>query len=567
VFIKLTRAGGRTYAQLTESFRDEGGRPRQRTLATLGRVDEDGGQLDKVLGALLRARGRPVSEAAAPQVRFESALALGDVWALDRLWHELGFDGLAAVFRRARYTTPVEHALRAMVFNRLCDPESKLGVLRWLQTVRLPGVDACALTHQQLLRSMDALMAHQSAVDGCVAQLLRPLFDDELSVVFYDLTTIRTEGVSEQPDDVRRHGLSKDGGIARQFLLGVVQTADGLPIHHEVFAGNTAEAPTLAPMLESVLARFPHIRRLIVVADRGLLSLDNVEQLMQLRVGAGGAPLEFILAVPARRYGEFEQLLQPLARRITKAAGEGQEFIGETRWQDHRLVVAHDPLQAREQTEERRRRIGELEALAAQWVGKLEAQDAGEVSRGRKLTDGGATARLFHEVCEARLSRIVKVDLDGALFNYEVDDVALRRAEAMDGKLLLLSNVPDLAPRQIVERYKALADIERGFRVLKSEIEIAPVFHRLPERIKAHAALCFMALIIYRVMRQRLKLAGTALSPEAALAQLRRIQHHRISINDAAPISGVSSIDHVQAGVLAALKVEKPTKDAQMSLL
>jgi hypothetical protein len=83
---------------------------------------------------------------------------LGDVWTLDQLWKELGFDDLARVFRKARYTTPVEHALRVMVFNRLCDPESKLGVLRWLETVSIPEVDTPSLTHQQLLRSMDALM-------------------------------------------------------------------------------------------------------------------------------------------------------------------------------------------------------------------------------------------------------------------------------------------------------------------------------------------------------------------------------------------------------------------------
>lgn len=567
MFIKLTRSGGRTYAQLAESFRDEQGRPRQRTLATLGRIDDNGGQVDKLLAALLRARGRPAGDAAAPQVRFESALALGDVWALSELWRELGFDGLGAVFRRTRHTTPVEHALRAMVFNRLCDPDSKLGALRWLQTVSLPGVDAAALTHQQLLRSMDALMNHQAAVEACVAKLLRPLIDDELSVVFYDLTTIRTEGTSEQSGDVRRHGLSKDGGIARQFMLGVVQTADGLPIHHEVFAGNTAEAPTLEPMLKSVLSRFAHIRRLVVVADRGLLSLDNLEQLAALRVGEGGAPLEFILAVPGRRYGEFQEILGPLRQGIEQAAAQDAEFVGEVRWQGHRLVVAHDPARAREQTRERQDRIEALEKQGKQWADKLDAQDAGEVHRGRKLTDGGARARFFHAVADAQLSRIVKVDLQGELFNFEVDPLALARAEAMDGKLLLVSNVQDLDQKQIVQRYKALADIERGFRVLKSEIEIAPVFHRLPERIKAHAALCFMALVVYRVMRQRLRLAGSRLSPEAALAELRRIQHHRIAINETTPVTGVSTIHQQQAEVLAALKVAKPPQDAQMSLL
>ena len=70
----------------------------------------------------------------------------------------------------------------------------------------------------------------------------------------------------------------------------------------------------------------------------------------------------------------------------------------------------------------------------------------------------------------------------------------------MDGKLLLVTNVAEMEPREVVKRYKALADIERGFRVLKSEIEIAPVFHLLPGRIKAHASLCFMALIVYRVI-------------------------------------------------------------------
>jgi hypothetical protein len=567
VFIKLTRSGGRTYAQLAESYRDERGQPRQRTLATLGRVDEEGGQLDKVLGALLRARGHCGAPGAAPQVRFESALALGDVWALSELWRELGFDQLAAVFRRARYTLPVEHALRVMVFNRLCDPQSKLGVLRWLETVSIPGVQTAELTHQHLLRSMDALMEHHDAVNGVVAGLLRPLIDDELSVVFYDLTTIRTEGLSEQRDDIRRFGMSKDGAIARQFILGVVQTGDGLPIHHEVFAGNTAEAPTLEPMLKTVMKRFSHIRRMIVVADRGLLSLDNIEQLEQLRVGAHAQPLEFVLAVPGRRYADFEQALRPLARAIEQAAAKGQEFVGQARWQGRRLVVAHDPVRARENSARRREQIQQLEARGVQLAGKLDAQEAGQSWRGRKLSDSGAKARFFHEVCDAHLASIITVDLAGELFNYDIDQNALRRAELMDGKLLLVTNVTDLDSQQIVERYKALADIERGFKVLKSELEIAPVFHRLPERIKAHASLCFMALIVYRVMRRRLKLAGSELSPEGALEQLRRIQHHRISIDAGKPISGVSTIHQDQAAVLAALEVSKPADNAQISLL
>lgn len=563
MFIKLTRSGGRTYAQLVESFRDEQGRPRQRTLATLGRIDEAGGQVDFLLGGLLRAKGRSLGDTASPQVRFESALALGDVWALDQLWRELGFDSLSAVFRRARFANPIEHALRVMVFNRLCEADSKLGVLRWLQTVSMPGIDAAKLTHQHLLRSMDALMDHQDAVDECVAGLLRPLIDDDLSVVFYDLTTIRTEGLSEQKGDVRRHGMSKEGLIARQFMLGVVQTADGLPIYHEVFAGNTSEAPTLQPTLKQVLGRYPHIKRLIVVADRGLLSLDNIEALGRLKL-TGEQPLEFILAVPGRRYGEFEQTLASFQARAGQAEGE---IVDEATWQSLRLVVAHNPERAREQTGLRRQRIAALQQRADALSAKLDGQDAGQVRRGRRLSDSGAKARFFHEVADARLSRIIKVDLASDLFTYDIDTQARQRAELMDGKLLLVTNVSDLTPQEIVSRYKALADIERGFKVLKSEIEIAPVFHRLPERIKAHASICFMALVVYRVMRQRLKLAKSTLSPEAALDRLRRIQRHSVSINASAPIAGVSTINQEQAGVFEALQLKKPNEAAQLTLL
>jgi len=365
--------------------------------------------------------------------------------------------------------------------------------------------------------------------------------------------------------------MSKEGVIARQFMLGVVQTADGMPIFHEVFAGNTAEAPTMEPTLKKVLARFPHIRRLVVVADRGLLSLDNIEALTKLRVaggvagdGAGTRPLEFILAVPGRRYAEFVDILQPMAAQAGQAS---EEIVAEATWQGHRLVVAHNPVQAAEQTQDRLARIQALQQRADQLAGKLDDQDGGKVQRGRRLSDSGAKARFFHEVSDAHLARIVQVDLKSELFTYEVNEVALARAQLMDGKLMLVTNVQDMAASEVVQRYKALADIERGFRVLKSEIEIAPVFHRLPERIQAHASICFMALILYRVMRQRLKLAGSDLSPEAALADLRRIQRHTVSIDSGATIHGVSSVQPRQADALAALRIKKPTLDTQLSLL
>ena len=137
----------------------------------------------------------------------------------------------------------------------------------------------------------------------------------------------------------------------------------------------------------------------------------------------------------------------------------------------------------------------------------------------------------------------------------------------MDGMLLLVTNAADLRPDEVVSRYKSLADIERGFRVLQSEIEIGPIYHRLPERIRAHATICFMALILYRVMRTRLRASDSGFSPERALSQLRRIQHHRVTLNATQSVAGLSTISQQQTDILFALALKKPTLDAQLTLL
>ena len=571
MFVKITHSGPRSYVQLVESFRDESGRVKKRTVATLGRLDQLAGELDSVIDGLSKVAGRPVRASAdsthpaicAEALSFESARALGHVWALSELWKELGFSDLGRVFRRHRYTTDVEALIRVMVINRLCDPDSKLGVLRWLQTVSMPQLDTSTITHQQLLRSMDALMDHQGEVDQIVAGLLRPLVDQDLSVVFYDLTTIRSEGLTKLPGDVRQFGMAKEGLIARQFMLGVVQTAEGLPIYHEVFEGNCAETKTLLPTLKKVLARYPTMRRVVLVADRGLLSLDNLQALQAIRI-AEDQPLEFIIAVPGRRYSEFADLLQGWQPQCDEAT---DEITGELPWNGLRLVMAHDPETALEQRAQRRAKLTELEHLAETWAGKLDGQDSGQRSRGRRLSDSGAKARFYHAVCEAHMGKIIKVDLASDLFAYSMDEQALKLAELMDGKLLMVTNVQGLAPEEIKGRYKALADIERGFKVLKSELEIGPVYHRLPERIRAHASICFMALILHRVMRLRLRAANTGISPESALQALEQIQLHKVSIDGAPPLGGVSSMSGLQTAVLKALRIKQPQQSTQLSLL
>jgi len=185
MYTRITKSGPRRYLQLVQGYRDAQGKPKQKVIANLGRIDQlKAEDMDALIKGLQRAVGRPESVPDAP--RFDTARAFGDVWTLHQLWQELGLSqALRRALRSSRRQFDAEALIRAMVFNRLTAPSSKLGMLEWLrEDTSVPELDADAIHHEQLLRAMDTLMDRHEAVERAVAQQLRPLIDTELSVGF-----------------------------------------------------------------------------------------------------------------------------------------------------------------------------------------------------------------------------------------------------------------------------------------------------------------------------------------------------------------------------------------------
>ncbi|TDL81410.1 IS1634 family transposase, partial [Meridianimarinicoccus aquatilis] len=169
MFVRINKSGERRYLQVVESYRNEAGQPRHRVVANLGRIDgmEDG-HLDTLIRGLCRVAGR--DEPAALEITHAPAKAFGDVFALHALWKDLGFDrALGRALRSGKRKLDVEALVRAMVFNRLCDPTSKLGCLRWLDTVAMPEMPP-QVEHHHLLRAMDALMDNVDRVEAELAK-------------------------------------------------------------------------------------------------------------------------------------------------------------------------------------------------------------------------------------------------------------------------------------------------------------------------------------------------------------------------------------------------------------
>jgi hypothetical protein len=208
----------------------------------------------------------------------------------------------------------------------------------------------------------------------------------------------------------------RKGVIARQFMLGVVQTADGMPIYHEVFDGNTAEAPTLKPTLEGAGSATAHVAAWWWWPTAGCCRWTTSRMLSELKV-PDGQPLEFILAVPGRRYADFVELLQPLA----KAAQAPRTRSSPRRWQGHRLVVAHNPVRAARADPQRRREASQ--ALQAACRGSWPASSTRRTPARSSAAASSPTAaprRASSTRCAMRsLARIIKVDLKSDLFTYD----------------------------------------------------------------------------------------------------------------------------------------------------
>ena len=141
---------------------------------------------------------------------------------------------------------------------------------------------------------------------------------------------------------------------------------------------------------------------------------------------------------------------------------------------------------------------------------------------------------------------------------FTIDEDKQRYLELLEGKLLLVTNT-DAPAAEVVQRYKSLADIERSFRVLKSDIEIGPVYRRLPQRIRAQTLVCFMALILYRVMRMRLKVNHREESPSRLLEQLQRIHQQTVRTADGQTLHGLTELTPAQRSLFTALQLPAPT--------
>ena len=474
------------YFQLAHNERHPQTRkPVAKIIHNFGRADQlDRQELVRLCNSIARVCGLIVTDPVDPVtqsigfgegLKIKQTLALGCPLVIEALWERLGLrKTLQDIEKTAGVQVPYERALFAMVANRLCDPESKLGVWdRWLSKVYLPSCQGLKLRH--MYEAMDLLHAHAEQVEKTVFFQVADLFNLEVDLIFYDTTTASFH-VDQEDDDgagLRKFGHSKEGFWAPQVVVALAVTREGIPVRSWVLPGNTADVSTVE-MVRSDLRGW-NLGRAMFVADSGMNSVDNRSELaracgkylLACRM-ASVADIKRDVLTKRGRYTVFKDNLH--AKEVIVGDGERRK----------RYILCYNPKEAKRQRKHRQMTVKLLE-------------DELQRHRGQSATAQWAIELL----ASRRFKRYLRVLKSGQV---RIDRSAIREAEKYDGKWVIETNDDTISLEDAACGYKGLMVIERCFRSLKrTQIRMTPMYHWASRRIEAHVKICVLSLLIERI--------------------------------------------------------------------
>lgn len=482
------------YFQLAHNERNPvTGKPVAKIIHNFGRTDKlDREQLVRLCRSIARVCNLTVidpcgddtaqTSAAAPplpgNLKIDRTLMLGTVLAIEALWEKIGLKKtLTDLAVQSGVPECYERALLAMTANRLCSPESKLGVWdRWLETVYLPSCEGLKLRH--MYEAMDLLHEHAAEVEKAVFFHTANLFNLEVDLIFYDTTTASfTTDYEDDLDDpdkaLRFFGHSKEGTWSTQVVVALAVTREGIPVRSWVMPGNTADTSTVEKVRTDL--RGWNLGRAMFVADSGMNSEGNRAELAR-------ACGKYMLASRMASVTEIKRDVLSKRGRYTVFTDNlhAKEVIvgdGERR---KRYILCYNPKEAKRQQKHRQAIVELLEK---------------ELDSHR---DSSATAQwAINLLASRRFKRYLRITKSNQI---RINRTGIRQAAKYDGKWVIETNDDTISLEDAACGYKGLMVIERCFRSLKrTQIKMTPMYHWLSRRIETHVKICVLALMIERI--------------------------------------------------------------------
>jgi transposase len=558
MFFRTKTSGPRTYLQVVEN-RWEGGRSRQRVVATLGRLDQlqESGQLDGLLasGARLARSVLLLSEHAQGRLPTISIRHIGPALVFQRLWQLTGCQHvIEQILKGRRFEFPLERAVFLSVLHRLFDPGSDRAADKWKEDYQIDGCEDLQLHHlyramgwlgdelprkEQADKTPFAPRCNKDLVEEALFARRRDLFT-ELRLVFFDTTSIYFEG--QGGETIGQRGYSKDHRPdLKQMIVGAVLDGQGRPICCELWPGNTADVTTLIPVVDRLRSRFG-VTKVCIVADRGMISKETIEELEKQE-----RSWQYILGARMRSQNEVKDEVLARAGRYrlvhpqrTTSEDPAPLKVKEVRVEGRRYIVCRNDDEARKDAADR-------EAIVASLREKLRS--------GEKSLVGNKGYRRY--LCSTGPD------------HFQIDEAKIEEEARYDGKWVLRTNM-DLDTAEVALQYKRLWMVEAWFRSTKSLLQTRPIYHKCDETIRGHVFCSFLALVLRQELEARLAKDGHDFEWADVIQDLDRLQMVEVEQDSKrfllrSEVQGTCGTVFKAAGVAVPPTVQQATPDAAAS--
>lgn len=393
---------------------------------------------------------------------------------------------LGKIFDYIGFSKIPEDLFRDIVLARLVYPVSKLRTTEYLLSHKKQTVDVV-----NIYRFLDRFHKRYKAMVEEIAYSHTKRVLKKVAIVFYDMTTLYFE--SEKEDELRRVGYSKDGKFQHpQIMLGLLVGENGYPIGYDIFEGNTFEGKTLLPTIKKIQTKYGFDKP-IIVADSALLSKNNIDSLIDEKY-------EFILG--ARLKSESNQV-QTTILQLAQNISDQDCFVIEKN-SNTSLIIGYSSSRAKKDAFNRERGLLRLNKLI----------------KSSKLTKKQINNRGYNKF----------LNLDGNI-TISINNQKVEIDKKWDGLKGYITN-SKLEPADVIKNYQHLWNIEKAFRISKTDLRIRPIYHRKKDRIEAHICIAFVAYSIYKELERILKINKSNLSAEKAIQETKTIYQLHYTLPD-----------------------------------
>ena len=444
------------HAKIVEGYRD-GKKVKHKVLMNIGRIETE--EDEKRARELLEALKKGDKPILLKELKIGKIKEFGLIYAAERYLKKIGIEELIKeIFKKEKKQFDLYEVLLYAGINRLYKPGSDNNFVEWLKEV---WIDEKIESHQ-VYRMLDVVEKRKEEIEKGIFRLLKKNKEIETDIVFYDLTSTYFESSSS---DLAKCGYSRCHRPDRkQIVIGVV-LCDGLPIAHYVFEGNTVDKKTLKQTLKDLKKRFK-LKNIVFVADRGIITVDNLKELEQ-------NDYDYILATKRRNEKLVRKLMtKPIESKdgicVKEVYKEGNK----------RYILCLN----KEVREVELKRLKELRKNLEKFL--VENKDKKDLKIRTYKKFGKATKFIDFKNCK-------------------IDEEVWRYERKIAGRYLLVTTTK-MEEREVLERYKELKEVENFFRDLKHVVDVRPIYHQKDERIKAHVFVCVFSLLIERLLERKI---------------------------------------------------------------